>query len=178
MQKKKAEWAAKGHGEYTDIEEKQFFKQIKGEERCICHFYRDSFPCKIIDKHLAILAKQHLETKFIRVHAEKAPFLTERLKIWMLPTLAIIKHEKTTDYIVGLDDMGGVEDFSTEVLRGRLALLGAIFDDAIGASGLGGGGGKACSGGKEEEEEVHQRTIRQGGFKKTESDEDSDFEWY
>lgn len=31
----------------------------------------------------------------------------------MLPTLAVIKHEKTTDYIVGLDELGGSEDFST-----------------------------------------------------------------
>ena len=30
----------------------------------------------------------------------------------MLPTLAIIKHEKTTDYVVGLDELGGSEDFS------------------------------------------------------------------
>ncbi len=41
------------------------------------------------------------------------PVLTERLKIWMLPTVAVIKHEKTTDYVVGLDELGGVEDFST-----------------------------------------------------------------
>jgi hypothetical protein len=31
----------------------------------------------------------------------------------MLPTLAIIKHEKTTDYVVGLDELGGSEDFSS-----------------------------------------------------------------
>ena len=37
----------------------------------------------------------------------------ERLKVWMLPTLAIIKHEKTTDYVVGLDELGGSEDFSS-----------------------------------------------------------------
>ena len=171
------------------------------------------FPCpplpshQIMDKHLALLAGKHLETKFVRVHAEKAPFLTgkaawaaglwattscmqtcggrarregalphrragcgvdcrevgrcngqtgsglgwavgpavvadrcmarrhcnwhhlelsrciilphatcpaaaDRLKVWMLPTLAIIKQEKTTDYIVGLDELGG-EEFAT-----------------------------------------------------------------
>ena len=32
--------------------------------------------CQIMDKHLALLAGKHLETKFVRVHAEKAPFLT------------------------------------------------------------------------------------------------------
>lgn len=29
-----------------------------------------------MDKHLALLAGKHLETKFVRVHAEKSPFLT------------------------------------------------------------------------------------------------------
>lgn len=38
----------------------------------------------------------------------------------MLPTLALIKHEKTVDYVVGFDDLGGSDDFSTAVLAGRL----------------------------------------------------------
>jgi hypothetical protein len=33
----------------------------------------------------------------------------------MLPTLALIKHEKTMDYVVGFDDMGGKDDFPTQV---------------------------------------------------------------
>lgn len=49
-----------------------------------------------------------------------APFTaTERLKVWMLPTLAVMKHEKVTDYIVGLDELGGNTGFSTEVLEMR-----------------------------------------------------------
>lgn len=39
------------------------------------------------------------------------PAAADRLRVWMLPTLAIIKQEKTTDYIVGLDELGG-EDFA------------------------------------------------------------------
>ena len=37
--------------------------------------------CKILDKHLNILAKKHLETKFCKIDAEKCPFLCDRLKI-------------------------------------------------------------------------------------------------
>jgi len=55
-----------------------------------------------------------------QIHAEKSPFLTERLKIFMLPTLALIQHEKTIDYVVGFDDLGGTDDFSTEILAARL----------------------------------------------------------
>ncbi|KAL4423229.1 hypothetical protein ABPG77_000021 [Micractinium sp. CCAP 211/92] len=164
LQQKRQEWALKGHGEYREVEEKEFFKEMKGEERMVCHFYRSSLPCQVIDKHLAILAARHMETKFVRVHAEKAPFLTERLKVWMLPTLAIIKNEKTTDYVVGLDELGGVEDFSTEVLAARLAAAGAIFEDALPAS-------------RQAAAETQQRTLRQGGQpRRTESDEDSDFD--
>ena len=52
----------------------------------------------------------------MQIHAEKSPYLVEKLKIWMLPTLALIRHEKTVDYVVGFDDMGGKDDFTTEVL--------------------------------------------------------------
>ena len=41
----------------------------------------------------------------------------DKLKIWMLPTLALIRQEKTVDYVVGFDDMGGKDDFSTEVRK-------------------------------------------------------------
>jgi len=37
--------------------------------------------CKIVDKHLALLAPKHMETKFCKINAEKCPFLTDRLKI-------------------------------------------------------------------------------------------------
>jgi hypothetical protein len=48
-----------------------------------------------------------------QINAEKAPYLTDKLKVWMLPTLALIKGEKVIDYVVGFDDLGGKDDFST-----------------------------------------------------------------
>lgn len=62
----------------------------------------------------------------VQIDAEKSPYLTEKLKIWMLPTLALIKNEKVVDYVVGLDDMGGREDFPTEALAARLAAASVI----------------------------------------------------
>jgi demethoxyubiquinone hydroxylase (CLK1/Coq7/Cat5 family) len=42
------EWAARGHGQYTELhDERQFFKEVKGEERVVAHFYRDNWPCKV-----------------------------------------------------------------------------------------------------------------------------------
>lgn len=48
MAEKRQQWAAAGHGEYREVHgEKEFFKAVKGEERVVCHFYRESIPCKV-----------------------------------------------------------------------------------------------------------------------------------
>lgn len=116
------EWKSKGHGHYTEIsEEKEFFDECKKSERVVCHFYRDStFRCKIVDKHLALLAPKHLETKFLKLSVDRAPFLCERLRIRMLPTIGIVVEGKTKDFIKGFDDLGGHDEFSTEMLEWRL----------------------------------------------------------
>jgi len=166
QQKKRQEWIRKGHGEYREVEEKEFFNEMKGEDRMVCHFYRNNWPCEVMDKHLKILSTKHLETKFVKLNAEKAPFLTDRLKIWMLPTLALIKNEKTTDYVVGFDELGGVDDFQTETLAMRLVAGGIIFESDDYKP-------QAAS-------EGPARSIRSAtdfrNYKKTESDEDSDFD--
>ncbi|KXZ55255.1 hypothetical protein GPECTOR_3g394 [Gonium pectorale] len=164
-QEKMKDWVARGHGEYREIHtEQEFFKEMKGEERMVCHFFRENWPCKVMDKHLSILAKKHMETKFVKINAEKSPFLTDRLKIWMLPTLALIRYEKTVDYVAGFDQLGGKDDFDTSVLAERLAKSEMIDYDWS-------AGGKAAA--------AAPKGIRKGGggaYKKTESDEDSDFD--
>lgn len=171
LEKNKETWLARGHGALSPTTEKDFFKEMKGEERLVCLFYRASPACEVMEKHLRILAAGHIETKFIMIEAEKAPFLAERLKIWMLPTLAIVKNEKTTDYIVGLDDMGGVEDFDTGVLEGRLIDAGVLFESQREGCRADGGGA------------VSQTNIRKGGTEGRrqfsslgDGDEDSDFD--
>uniref|UniRef100_N1QX79 Thioredoxin domain-containing protein n=1 Tax=Aegilops tauschii TaxID=37682 RepID=N1QX79_AEGTA len=87
---------------------------------------------QVMDKHMSILAKQHVETRFIKVHAEKAPFLTEKLRVVVLPTLALVKNAKVEDYVVGFDELGGKDDFSTEDLEERIAKAQVIFLDGEG----------------------------------------------
>lgn len=125
---KKSKWIDNGHGVYTELsDEKEFFEVTKKSENTICHFYRDQFErCKIMDKHLDLLARKHIEAKFCKINAEKAPFLTERLKIRVLPTLCLVKDGKTRDYIVGFTDVGNKDDFSTEMLEWRIAGSGVI----------------------------------------------------
>eukprot|EP00794_Sanderia_malayensis_P007177 gene7177-7983_t len=125
---KREEWISKGHGKYTEVpDEKDFFEEAKGHERLVCHFFRDStFRCKILDQHLHTIARKHLETKFIKIDAEKALFLCQKLRVKVLPTLALIKDGKAKDYIVGFDDLGGVDEFPTEMLQWRLGLSDII----------------------------------------------------
>ena len=119
----KKEWLTQGHGRYEEIpDEKAFFDACKKSTKVVCHFYRDStMRCKIVDKHLEILAPRHIETKFIKINAEKCPFLTERLRIKVIPTICLARDGKTVDYIVGFNDLGGHDEFSTEMLEWRIA---------------------------------------------------------
>lgn len=121
-QQQKQEWLAQGHGQYEEIpEEKEFFEVCKKNQRVAVHFYRDStMRCKIVDMHMAALAPKHLETKFCKINAEKCPFLVQRLKIKVLPTICLAKDGKTVDWVIGFDDLGGVDDFPTEMLEWRL----------------------------------------------------------
>ncbi|XP_078436065.1 thioredoxin domain-containing protein 9 homolog isoform X2 [Wolffia australiana] len=147
---RKSRWAALGHGEYMDIVEKDFFAAVKASERVVCHFFRENWPCKVMDKHLNILAKQHMETRFLKIHAEKSPFLTEKLKIVVLPTLALIKNAKVDDYVVGFDELGGTDEFSTEELEERLAKAQVIILD-----------GDSSSVQRKAAVKPHQRSVRQ-----------------
>lgn len=148
-----------GHGEYSEIhEEKEFFEVSKKSKDIVCHFYKDGSPrCKIVDHHLKLLCKKHVETRFVRLNVEKAPFLTgmiklilkplldvclvfhlkfyltnflicplDRLRVRIIPTIALIKDSKTKDFIVGFTDLGNCDDFSTEMLEWRIATAGVI----------------------------------------------------
>ncbi|XP_026724546.1 thioredoxin domain-containing protein 9 [Trichoplusia ni] len=126
--KSKQEWLANGHGEYTEIDgEKEFFTVCNKSENVVCHFYKSDTPrCKIVDMHLKLLAKKHIETRFVKLDVERAPFLTTRLKIRMIPTIGLVKDNKTKDFIIGFSDLGNRDDFTTEMLEWRIARSEAI----------------------------------------------------
>mmetsp|Transcript_22683 Transcript_22683/g.35498 ORF Transcript_22683/g.35498 Transcript_22683/m.35498 type:complete len:231 (+) Transcript_22683:283-975(+) len=130
-QEKKQEWRQKGHGQYQELSnEKEFFEAAKGSEHMVCHFYRSAtHRCNIVDKHLSLIAQKHIEARFVKIDAEKCPFLAERLRIVVLPTIALVRQGKTVDYIVGFDDLGGQDDFQTPVLEWRIACQGIIKVD-------------------------------------------------
>lgn len=127
-QQQKNEWLQTGHGRYEEVpDEKAFFEACKTSKNVVCHFYRDeTFRCKIVDKHLSELAQKHIETRFIKINAERSKFLVERLRIVVLPTICLAKDGKTVDYVVGFDDLGGTDEFPTEMLEWRIARADVI----------------------------------------------------
>jgi len=130
--KRKSQMTQVGHGTYEEVMgEKEFFAEAKKSEKVVVHFFRPSaWRCEIVDKHLKALAVKHWGTRFIKINAEKSPYLSEKLHIWMLPSVVLVKGGKTEHTIVGLDELGGEEDFPTEALEEVLLKWGLIEESS------------------------------------------------
>jgi len=108
------------YGEYTEIVEQEFLPYVTKADFSVCHFYHKDFErCKIIDKHLQIIAREHKECKFLKLDAEKSPFFVNKLAVKMLPTVCLFKNGVLVDQIVGFEELGGKDDFKTIALTRR-----------------------------------------------------------
>jgi len=106
---------------------KEFFNAAKKSKWMVVHFYRSvTIRCQIVDAHLEKLCQEHLETRFIKIDAEKSPFLVEKLGIILMPTIVLIKDGKTEHSIHGFDEFGGTDDFSTADMAYVLASRGVL----------------------------------------------------
>merc|ERR1711972_125576 len=118
---------ASGHGQYDMIEEKEFFDVAKKSDFMVVHFWREStWRCEIMDKHLRQLAQKHWKTRFVKINAEKSPYLVERLNIWCLPSLVLCKEGKTDHTIVGFSEFQSGDEVTTEELEATLATWGVL----------------------------------------------------
>ncbi|XP_042440474.1 thioredoxin domain-containing protein PLP3B-like isoform X1 [Zingiber officinale] len=131
-----------GHGEYREITEGEFLGEVTGSERVVCHFYhREFYRCKIMDKHLKALAPVHINTKFIKLDAENAPFFVTKLAIKTLPCVILFRSDSDSevrfvlsslrngiafDRIVGFQDLGSKDDFTARALENLLKRKGII----------------------------------------------------
>ena len=96
---------ANRHGTIHEImDQKEFFANVKSTKHVICLFYTKTGKwTKPLQEHLTLIARKHLECKFIEIEAEYAPFLIEKLNIWMMPTLVLAKDNKVQTQLRGLD---------------------------------------------------------------------------
>ncbi|KAI8470204.1 MAG: thioredoxin-like protein [Monoraphidium minutum] len=118
---RRAELERKGHGGYEEVTEGDFLEITTTTENVVVHFYhRDFERCKIVDRHLAALAKRYMETRFIKISAPDSPFFTVKLGIKVLPCVVLFKDGVSVDRVVGFDQLGGKDDFATAAFEGRL----------------------------------------------------------
>ena len=129
------EMSDNSHGVFVEIDkEKDFLKITTTTQSVICHFFHKDFGrCKIMDRHLNALARKHFRVKFIKLDVEKCGFIVDKLKIKTLPAVYSFKNGIVIDRLVGFEDLGNVDTFTTDVLEKRVASCG-IFSDMPRAS--------------------------------------------
>ncbi|KAK2466300.1 hypothetical protein APHAL10511_001942 [Amanita phalloides] len=116
------------HGSYTEItDEKEVMRISAHEPRCVVHFYHSDFKrCDIMDKHLATLATKYFRTRFFRVFVENVPWLVQRLAIKVLPCVTCFIDGVLKDRLIGFDELGNTDSFTTTILETRLLSCGVI----------------------------------------------------
>jgi hypothetical protein len=128
-----------GHGTYLELEgdpddtAKAFFEISKHHDRLVVHFYNSTNDCDIMHKHLEQIARQHLETKFVKVNVENdlksskaLMYLEEKLGIQVMPTVIFIKDHKQVHHLRAFEELGG-DDFSNFTLKQVLAVHGVLM---------------------------------------------------
>uniref|UniRef100_A0A7S0EV19 Thioredoxin domain-containing protein n=1 Tax=Hanusia phi TaxID=3032 RepID=A0A7S0EV19_9CRYP len=115
-------WRAMGTGEYREVSERDLFSMFRHHKRIIIHFHRESTErCKLLDKHLATLAAEHVETLFVKIDVEKSHFLVQKLNVKVLPCMKLIKDEQVFKTLIGFEAFGNRDDFKTRELAMCLA---------------------------------------------------------
>ncbi|KEG08764.1 putative ATP binding protein-like protein [Trypanosoma grayi] len=133
MEARRSAWLKKGHGHLQELTDpKEFFEAVEQSERVVVHFMRRSTSrCSILERHLRTIAMQHFETRFCYVDVERIPSLAERFNVIMLPTLMLIENKKTFYSIIGFDEFGGTDDFSTETVVQVLSHYGMLNENGM-----------------------------------------------
>lgn len=119
---------SRNHGIYDIItSEKEVLKITTSTKFCVVHFYHKEFRrCEIMDKHLMPIARKHFKTRFVKIDVDNTPFLVEKMKIQILPCVVCFVDGVSTDRLIGFQDLGNNDNFSTDMLEKRLATAGVI----------------------------------------------------
>jgi hypothetical protein len=118
----RAEHISLGHGSLRTITQDEFLPECTGSSRfVVVHYYHDDFErCKIMDYHLSIVAKEHMEAKFLRIDAAKSPFFVAKLKIQTLPSLFVFELGKEIGRLTGFEGLALNSKKPDEWHTGRL----------------------------------------------------------
>jgi len=98
-------------------DQQDFFKAVQDSRHVIVHFYRPStWRCDIIDRHIGDMAPKYIECRFLKINAEKAPFLVEKLGVVVMPTILLVVDGKVKHEMKGFEDFGGIDTFPTDLM--------------------------------------------------------------
>ena len=119
-----------GHGTFQKLDQKDFFEASKKSSRMVCMFTRSSNKWgDVMKQHMEFLAGRHLEARFVWVDAENAPFLTDKLNIFMLPTIVCVKDNKVHKQHNGLNEIDGSGKYTSGMLE-YLLHIDEILDES------------------------------------------------
>ncbi|WFD36949.1 hypothetical protein MCUN1_003841 [Malassezia cuniculi] len=109
-------------GKYREIlDEKELLHTTAHEPKCVVHFaHKDFRRCKILDQHLEHLAAQHPDTLFVKADVMRTPFLVTKLGIKVLPCIMAFVSGVCKERLVGFEEFGNADTFSTAALEWRL----------------------------------------------------------
>lgn len=119
----------KNHGTYLEIkDEKEVLEITTGTKWCVVHFMKPDFGrCAVMDGKIEALAPHHIETRFLRINVENAPFLVAKLKIQVLPCVIAFVDGISVDRIIGFEGLGYSEHtFTARELEARLLKAGVL----------------------------------------------------
>ena len=113
-------------GKYVQVEdEKALLSSSVREPKVVIHFAKKEFRrCHILDRHLEHLARQHPGTLFLKTYVEHAPFLVQKLDIRVLPCLMAFVQGVCKDKMIGFQEFGNSDTFTTAALEWRLGQTG------------------------------------------------------
>ncbi|KAI9495517.1 thioredoxin-like protein [Zychaea mexicana] len=114
------------YGEVTQISKPDFVKEVtEASKECyvVVHLFKDYIPaCKLMNQHLAQLAKEFKSTKFVKIIGDQCiPNYPDR----NVPTLLVYGEGDIKANIVGAVAFGGM-NMTVSSIRAQLANVGAV----------------------------------------------------
>lgn len=107
--------------------EKELVALIEGGGRVLAHFLHPRFEkCALLSRGLAPLAHAHPETLFVEVNALEAPFLTQKLRLRVLPLMVFFREGAAPVRVEGFEGFGDEKSFVQRDLLRRLVGCGAL----------------------------------------------------
>ncbi|WVR07828.1 hypothetical protein IAU60_004871 [Kwoniella sp. DSM 27419] len=120
---------------YTD--EKALIERMSKEKYCLLNFVHPDFArCAIMDERLKELATFHTHTLFLRAQVSDVPFLVTKMGVQVLPCVLAFVDGKAVDRLIGFEELGQTDRFTSKTLEFRLKQSGVLPTDLSLASNL------------------------------------------